>query len=273
MAYWRRVVGRGLLAAGLAGASGCLNFVNPVHPPPGVAEPCQAMSCYARRHVCVFLANGVDPLGLGNLSGVRQYLHSLGFTRTYYGQPYHGHWFAKELRRARKEDPEARFVLMGYGMGADTLRAVARSACQDGIGIDLFVSFQASPDGCLSPGMAPTCAGEGTAAFPLPEEQMLGSPTDARTLHLLAAELVEVAALVPVVAPAPLPEPESGPEVAPLPRPVNPSGIKAPDPGPEWQALRPVGELERYILPEPKVGPDPSLRELDVLAEEDDGDD
>ena len=30
MAYWRRVVGRGLLAAGLAGASGCLNFVNPV---------------------------------------------------------------------------------------------------------------------------------------------------------------------------------------------------------------------------------------------------
>jgi len=265
MAYWRRLVGRGLLAAGLAGASGCLNFVNPVHPPPGVAEPCQAMSSYARRHVCVFLANGVDPLGLGNLSGVRQYLHSLGFTRTYYGQPYHGHWFAKELRRARKEDPEARFVLMGYGMGADTLRAVARSACQDGIGIDLFVSFHASPDGCLSPGAAPMREGEGTAAFPLPEEQMLGSPTDARTLHLLATELVEVAALVPAVAPAPQPEPESGPEVAPPPRPVKPSGIKAPDPGPEWQALRPVGELPQYVPPEPKTNP----RLLEVQAEDD----
>jgi hypothetical protein len=74
------------------------------------------------------------------------------------------------------------------------------------------------------------------------------------------------------VAPAPQPEPESGPEVAPPPRPVNPSGIKAPDPGPEWQALRPVGELERYALPEPKVGPDPRLSELDVLAEDEDED-
>src|SRR5262249_7281543 len=151
MAYWRRLVGGGLLAAGLAGASGCLNFVNPVHPPPGVAEPCQAMSCYARRHVYVFLANGVDPLCLGNLSGVREYLHSLGFTRTYYGQTYHAHWFAGELRRAHKEDPEARIELLGYGMGADTLRGVARSACRDGIGIDLFVSLQASSEGCLSP--------------------------------------------------------------------------------------------------------------------------
>src|SRR5205085_11878910 len=97
-----------------------------------------------------------------------------------------------------------------------------------------------------------------------PEEQMLGSPTDPRTLHLLATELVEVAALVPVVAPAPLPEPESGPEVAPPPRPANPSGIKPPEPGLEWQALRPVAELERYVLPEPKVGPDPRLREMEV---------
>jgi hypothetical protein len=228
------------------------------------------MSSYARRHVYVFLANGVDPLCLGNLSGVRQYLHSLGFTRTYYGQPYHAHWFAKELRRAHKEDPGARFVLMGYGMGADTLRAVARSACQEGIGIDLFVSFQAKPEGCLSPGAAPAAECERAAvACPLPVEQMLGSPTDPRTLHLLATELVEVAALVPCVGPAPLPEPESGPEVAPPPRPVNPSGIKAPDPGPEWQALRPVGELQRYVLPEPKVKPDPRLHEVQVQAEDD----
>jgi hypothetical protein len=101
---------------------------------------------------------------------------------------------------------------------------------------------------------------------------MLGSPTDPRTLHLLAAELVEVAALVPSVAPAPLAEPESGPEVAPPPRPVNPSGIKAPDPGPEWHALLPVGELQRYVLPEPQMGPDPRLRELEVMAEDEDED-
>ena len=109
---------------------------------------------------------------------------------------------------------------------------------------------------------------EGTAgACPLPQEQLLGSPTYPRTLHLLAAELVEVAALVPAVAPAPLPEPEAGPEIAPPPRPVNPSGVKAPEPGPEWQALRPAGELPQYVPPEPK--PDPRL--LDVQAEDEDG--
>src|SRR5262249_54711773 len=131
---WRRLLGRCLLAAGLSGASGCLQFLNPVPAPPAeVTQPCEAVPACSRQHVHVFLANGVDPLSLGNLSGVREHLHSLGFTRTYYGQVYHTHWLKQELRRAHKDDPEGRFVLVGYGCGVGTVRALARAMCQEGI--------------------------------------------------------------------------------------------------------------------------------------------
>jgi len=54
----------------------------------------------------------------------------------------------------------------------------------------------------------------------VPEEHVLGAPTDPQTLRLLAAELAEVAARVPIVLPPapPLPPPE--PEEAPPPRPA-----------------------------------------------------
>ena len=277
---WRRLAGRCLLAAGLAAAPGCLQFVNPVHPPaPEVAESCQEMSSYARRRVCIFLANGVDPLCLGNLSGVRQYLHTLGFTKTYYGQPYHGHWFKKELCRARKEDPDARFVLIGYGLGAETLRALAQSVCKEGVCIDLFVSLQGKPEGCLSGGVVEAAE---VGACPLPEEQMLGAPTDPRTLQVLAQELTEVATRVPLVLPSPVPplEFKSGPtppayppipdaETAPQPRPLNPGAVSTPAVSAERTALQPVPELSRYTLPEPKIKPNElKQREQDVQAED-----
>jgi hypothetical protein len=259
-----------------------MQFVNPVHPPgPEVTEPCQAMSSYARRRVCVFLANGVDPLCLGNLSGVRQYLHALGFTNTYYGYPYHGHWFKKELCRVRKDDPDARFVLIGYGMGADTLRAVARSVCQEGVAIDLFISLQGNPEGCLSAGLESAgCAG----ACPLPEEQMLGAPTDPRTLHVLAEELIEVASRVPLVLPpTALPRLEFGPgptppprppepdvETAPQPRPLNPGADSAPAPRAERTVLQAVPQLTPYTLPEQKIKPNELKREYEVQDEDED---
>jgi hypothetical protein len=218
-----------------------------------LTESCQAVSSYGRRHVYVFLANGVDPLCLGNLAGVRQYLTALGFPKTYYGQTYHRHWIEKELRQAHKDDHDSRFVLIGYGAGADTVRAVARSVSQDGIPVDLLVTLQANPQGCLASDLTPAAGAEGPC--PLPEEQMLGAPSDEHTLHVLAAELAQVAMRVPLVAPAeapipgPRPSPRPAPETAPAPRPVNPGEVSTGELSAGADPLRPVAQLPRYTLP------------------------
>src|SRR5262249_39407997 len=116
--HWR-LLGGGLLAFGLAGSGGCFWLINSCPDPlPEAAETCQAVSAWGRRHVYVFLANGVDPLGLGDLAGVRDHVRALGFPKIYYGQFCHGGWFEREIRRLHKECPEARFMLIGYGHGA-----------------------------------------------------------------------------------------------------------------------------------------------------------
>jgi hypothetical protein len=281
---WRRLAGRCLLAAGLAGAPGCLQFLNPVHPPAAeVVEPCQAVPLCSRKHVYIFLANGVDPLCLGNLSGVREYLHCLGFTKTYYGQVYHTHWFRRELQRAHREDPEARFVLIGYGCGVDTARALVRSACQDGIPIELVLSLKGKPEGCLAAGpladvVVAGAEGQG-APRPLPEERLLGSPTDPGTLQLLAAELTQVAAQIPIPQPPPLPgsgpvpetapkpRPQTAPETGPMPRPVEPGEASAA--ASQRDALKPVGQLQTFDLERALARPVPAVIEPQGDAEGD----
>src|SRR5439155_11479436 len=89
--------------------------------------------------VHVFLIHGMDPLDFANLSGVRDYIQSLGFIKTHYGQLYHLWEFKKELRRVHEEDPEARFVLIGFSFGANMVRELANAVKQDGIVIDLLV--------------------------------------------------------------------------------------------------------------------------------------
>ncbi len=267
---WGRL-GRWAVAVALAGAGGCLQFVNPVPAPPAeLTESCQAVSSYGRRHVYIFLANGVDPLCVGNLAGVRQYLTALGFPKTYYGQAYHGHWIERELRDAHKNDHDARFVLIGYGAGAETVRSVARSVCACGISIDALITLRADPRGCLHNGLTAVAGVEGCAEpCPLPEERMLGAPSDAQTLHVLAAELTQVAMRVPLVVPAelplpapvPRPAPESGPETAPPPRPVNPGQVSTGDTSTPagTDPLRPTALLQPYTLP-PTTAALPDIR-------------
>jgi hypothetical protein len=212
-----RLLARCLLAAGLLGGSGCLGFVHPIHvPPPEVVEPCRELPGCSRRQVCIFLANGIDPLCLGNLSGLREYLHALGFTKTWYAQTYHGGWIRREIHRVHKEDPEARFALIGYGHGAGVVRSVAWSVSREGIPIDLLVTLNGSRPGTVPAG--------GDEACPLPEEHCCGSPSDAGTLQMLAADLMDVAGRIPVPGPPlpPPPAPHSWPETAPPPRPVGP---------------------------------------------------
>ncbi len=130
----------GWLLAASALSSGCLSFCHSTgQPPPEQKSACNTLPRYCRNHVYVFFIQGIDPLCVSNLSGVRDYVQSLGFIKTYYGQLYHAGTIAKEIRRLHGEDENAHFVLIGYNLGANGVRDVAKAVQRDGISVDLIV--------------------------------------------------------------------------------------------------------------------------------------
>ncbi len=103
------------------------------------AASCQAAPKCCRDHVYLFLVNGLDPVNYGDLTGLRDYLHKLGFNNTYYGQFFHGHAFRKEIYRIHDRDPQARFVLIGFSIGANVVHSLAESVQDHAVTIALMV--------------------------------------------------------------------------------------------------------------------------------------
>lgn len=257
-------LGRWLLAAHLLSAAGCLCCLNSVSPPSAeTLETCHAVPCLGRNHVYIFFLGSLDPLDCANLSGVRDYLHKLGFIKTYYGQVYHVCWFKSEMRRIHKEDPAARFVLVGHGVGANTAHALAGELQEDDIDIDLLVYVDGTrlDKRCRQPKnvskiihvsgtycLSPKKNLRDVENIHLQKAGCFGAATHPQTLDVLAEELTQVAARVPVTLPPDprqLPSPE---EQAPTPRPVVPPAAAARD---EWDFLKPVASLSHRS---PSVG-------------------
>lgn len=253
-----------LIAIGLGGAGGCLHCAHPVEKPAKpVAEQCGEVPASCRKQVYVFFLNGLDPLGFANLSGVHDYVRCLGFPKTYYGQCYHSWYFESEIRRLHKEDPEARFVLVGFDVGANAARSVADGVAAKDITIDLLVYLggctleraSSRPANVLqlvnvsSSGIQRLASSpiDGAEHVAVPDACHYGSPTSTTTLAMMTQELTTVAARVPVkaldvqpelapVQTAPIPE-----EVAPTPRPVKPPEKAERD---EWDFLKPAERLQ-----------------------------
>jgi hypothetical protein len=252
---WLRLLGRALLAAGLLSGSGCLSFVHPVDPPlHDLVGSCQELPQCCRDHVYVFLIHGMDPLDLANLAGLNKYFRQLGFHQTYYGQLYHTGYFKKEIRRVHQEDPEARFVLVGFSFGANCVRSVAQAVKTDGVHIDLLVYLggntldnipEDKPENAVQIVniLASGCIWNGAwmdEAINIHETDVwhFGSPTHPRTLEVLTEELFAVASTVPVVDPPVYKGPVLQGE--PTPRPVEAPTETRRD---EWDFLKPVTHL------------------------------
>jgi hypothetical protein len=174
-----------------------------------------------RRHVYLFLMNGIDPLGAGNLSGLVDHIHNLGFTQTYYGQLYHRGWMEREMKRIAKEDHDARLVLIGYGCGASTLCNLGQRLAASGMCVDMLIALGAEDEKLDGP-------------FPICR---LGEPSFPETMARVARELGHCASRVTVVEPEPPPALELGPK----PRPVPPSLPQSF--GPDWDSMKPRSEL------------------------------
>jgi hypothetical protein len=119
-------------------------FLHPVAAPaPPCVDLCSQISPECRDHVHIFLINGLDPLRVGNLAGLRDRLQCLGFTNTYYGELCSWSWFKREVIRAHQEDPCGRIVLVGYSAGASMAYRLAHAVQQEGVKIDLLVYLDA----------------------------------------------------------------------------------------------------------------------------------
>jgi hypothetical protein len=222
-----------------------------------MAQLCQSLPPAARDHVYVFFINGLDPVCLGNLTGLRNHVQSLGYQRTYYGQCFHGHWFAKEIRRLRAEDPDAHIVIVGFSLGTNIGRGLCQTLHGQGIFIDSLV--------CLSSNNLidfsherPENVGHyvdvlvhgrdlGENADPLTERHNLGgfvwhfgSPTHQEVLQVLDEELARIAGTVAVPIPE-VPPPPFQPPGVPAPRPAPLPQAAAPHEG--WDLLTPTAFL------------------------------
>jgi hypothetical protein len=240
---WRRRLGICLLAAlCLATGQGCLGFVHSLDFPPQeqVAQG-EMVPAPSRNHVHIFLIHGMDPLDLANLNGLTEYVQQLGYIKTHYGQVYHFWEFKKEMRRIHQQDPQARFVLIGFSFGANTVRELANAVRDDGILIDLLVYLggntlentpQTQPDHVIHVVniLAAGCIWNGTQMdradnIHYTNVWHFGSPTHPRTRELLARELAVVAGRVPYVEKVPPLPPEVEDEV-PMPRRVSPEQVR-----------------------------------------------
>src|SRR5262249_12387801 len=139
--------------------------------------------------------------------------------KSWLGQPYHAHHFARTIRQLHQDDPDIRFALVGFGLGASWARDLAASLAGDPVPIDLLVAIGEKPAEAAVPlpsngRRSGSVAAAGDEAAPdevkieLPRPGRLGAATHPATLALLASELAAVARRVPLVE-HPLPPPPS----------------------------------------------------------------
>jgi hypothetical protein len=253
----------------LFGPAGCMSFLHPVdRPAPEQLAGCEQLPKACRQQVYVFFIHGVDPLDYANLSGVRDYVQSLGFIKTYYGQLYHTSYFTDEIRKVHAREPEARFALVGFSFGANMVRNIANAVRDEGIAIDLVVYLggntltNAEEDrpanvqrivNVLATGWVWNGATMDNAEnINYDNVWHFGSPTHPHTLDVLARELTDVAARVPYVERVPGPA-----QAGPTTRPVVPQTSAKRD---EWDFLLPGGpvpELPPRPQPQPQPQPQP----------------
>lgn len=135
---WRLLAG-GLCWLGLTGAAvagGLGTVFHPVAPPlTDAAWPCAD----ARNHVHVVLINGLDPLRIGNLIGVSEYVRCLGYCHTTYGELWDAPRLVRQIRAIRCVDPEARVALLGYSFGTNAARCMTQALKRDGVRVDLLI--------------------------------------------------------------------------------------------------------------------------------------
>ena len=252
---WLYRLGSCGLALVLTMQMGCLQFVYPVDPLPleEVREQLE-LPAACKNKVYVFFLHGIDPFDLANLEGVNEYVRSIGYIKTYYGQPFHVFQYEKEIVALRKREPNARIVLVGFSYGAGLICDLACSLGKQQIDIDLAVYIDCvrlegrpliRPDNVVK--VVNILAADRQHRSEVEQAENLhyndvrhfGTVTHRNTLRMLVRELGEVALRVPVITHSPTPIPGEivpAPQMLPAPKLNSKRG--------EWDFLQPDGNAQ-----------------------------
>jgi hypothetical protein len=82
---------------------------------------------------CVYIFDGVNPLGLAGVQQLAERLRRAGFVHTRAGGWYSVDGFEREIRSTHAADPSARFALIGYSAGSYKARTLANRLLQSGV--------------------------------------------------------------------------------------------------------------------------------------------
>ena len=116
------------------------SHVHPLSAPgPHIEKLGQSVPQEIKDHTYLFFINGLDPYYLANFRGQCQYMKTLGYSNAYCGQMNHTSLFRQMINQIRKDDAEARVVVIGYSIGANYARTLANLLKDDGVHVDLLV--------------------------------------------------------------------------------------------------------------------------------------
>jgi hypothetical protein len=137
---WRYLPDLVVLTLIVGNSPGCLGYLHPVAPPPPEwSQPEDAGVVACRDHIHVFFINGLDPFNRSNFLGLSEQVRQLGFPHVYFGQMHDEPEMCCTIARIHREDPGAKFVVVGYSLGANRAASLAHAVGQEGITLDLLV--------------------------------------------------------------------------------------------------------------------------------------
>jgi hypothetical protein len=255
---------RWLVAAGVAvllagSGSGCATCCHQACKPVLNAGPTCELPIGERQKVYAVLVNGLTPDCGTGLGGLRDKLAEHGFAKVYYGQLCHALWMAQEMRRVHKEEPDARFVVVGYDLGGPVAARIARDAVDDGLTVDALILLDPTGKqetiGCRLRTIL-VCSGGGvttlphTETFSVPDAGHFSLPTNPATVGLMCDLMSESAGLLPTLLPTPTAEWSY--EFAP---PARSTPMPGPDDNPDWHFLLDVPGPKTPPLSPPDAPP------------------
>lgn len=125
--------------ASVWGSSGCISCDHRASKLAMDAGPDCTIPLADRRHVYVFMVNGITLGSDTALYGLRDELARHGFMKVATGQTVHALWMRKEMVRIKADDPAARFVVVGFDIGCTVASQLASQAMIDGLPLDAVI--------------------------------------------------------------------------------------------------------------------------------------
>ncbi len=116
------------------------SFLQPIDEPlPGIRRLCETAPQGEKDRLHLYFVNGLDPLYAGNFKGLSDYVKTLGFGNVYNGQLHHCAHFRQSIVNLKRDEPNAKIVLLGYSAGANAIRALAHALDKDRVEVESLV--------------------------------------------------------------------------------------------------------------------------------------